>query len=65
MIRTFYISERFFTKEELTSFRKVHDYDIKEISYSSVEGEIDFSIADQKEFLLKEGFPKILERFFA
>lgn len=65
MIKTFFISERFFTKEELTSFRKEQGYDIKEISYSSVEGEIDFSIDDQKEFLLKEGFPKILSRFFA
>lgn len=63
MIQTFFISERFFTKEELDSFRKEHDYDIKEISYSSVEGEIDFSIADQKQFLLKYGTPKILARF--
>ena len=65
MIKTIFISERFFTKEETDSFRVNHGYDIKEISYSSSEGEIDFNIPDQKEFLLKEGYPKILARFFA
>ena len=63
MIKTFYISERFFTNEEITSFRKEHGYDIKEISYASSEGEIDMSIQEQKEFLLKYGTPKILARF--
>ena len=65
MIKTIFISERFFTKEELDSFRINQCYDIKEISYSSSDGEIDFNIPDQKEFLLKEGYPKILARFFA
>ena len=65
MIKTIFISERFFTKEELDSFRINQGYDIKEISYSSSDGEIDFNIPDQKEFLLKEGYPKILARFFA
>lgn len=63
MIKTIFISERFFTKEELDSFRKNHGYDVKEISYSSVEGEIDMSTSEQKEFLLKYGTPKILARF--
>jgi hypothetical protein len=63
MLKTIYISERFFTKEEIASFRKEHGYDIKEISYSSSQGEIDFSTADQKEFLFKYGTPKILARF--
>lgn len=63
MIKTFYISEHFFTKEEIYLFYKEHGYNIKEISYSSSEGEIDFSATEQKEFLLKEGFPKILARF--
>lgn len=65
MITTYYISERFFTKEELSSFREKNGYDIKEISYSSSEGEIDFSDTEQKEFLIKEGFPKISARFFS
>jgi len=63
MLKTFYISERFFTKEEITSFRKEHGYDIKEISYSC-ESEIDFSDEDGKQYLFKEGHPKILARFF-
>jgi hypothetical protein len=62
MIKTFYISERFFTEQELTSFREAHGYDIKEISYSSYQEE-DFSLSDQKEFLFKFGTPKILARF--
>jgi hypothetical protein len=62
MIKTFYISERFFTEQELTSFREEHGYDIKEISYSGYEEE-DFSVPHQKEFLLKYGTPKILARF--
>ena len=63
MIKEIFISERFFTKEELDLFRSEHGYDIKEISYSSAEGEIDMSTPDQKEFLLKYGTPKILARF--
>ena len=65
MIKTIFISERYFTKEELDSFRINHGYEIKEISYSSSEGEIDFNVKDQKKFLLKEGYPKILARFFS
>lgn len=63
MMKTYYISERFFTKEEITSFREMHGFDIKEISYSSVEGEIDMSDKSQKEFLFKYGTPMILARF--
>lgn len=65
MLKTYFISERFFTKEEITSFKEKHGYDIKDISYSSIEGEIDFSEPHEKEFLLKEGFPKISDRFFS
>jgi hypothetical protein len=63
MIKKIFISERFFTKEELDLFRSEHGYDIKEISYSNTEGEIDMSTPEQKEFLLKYGTPKILARF--
>ena len=63
MIKKIFISERFFTKEELDLFRSEHGYDIKEISYSNTEGEIDMSTPEQKEFLLKYGTPMILARF--
>ena len=62
MLKTFYISERFFTKKEITSFRKEHGYDIKEISYSC-ENEMDFSNTEDKKFLFEYGVPKILARF--
>ena len=61
----YYISERFFTFEEIKMFKLKFGYDIKEIDYMSLNGEIDFSTKDEKEFLLKNGFPKILARFFA
>ncbi len=63
MIETFYISERFFTKDEIETFYKNFGYQIKDISYSSTGGEIDFSSKIEKEFLLKYGTPKILARF--
>lgn len=65
MLAKFFISERFFTKEELEVFEKRHGYKVSEISYSSIKGEIDFSNSEEKEFLLREGFPMILARFFA
>ena len=49
MIEKIYISERFFTKEELDSFVETHGYSITDISYSSTEGEIDFSSKEEKE----------------
>ena len=63
MLQTNYISDRYFTKDELKSFRNAHGFDVTEISYSSAEGEIDFSNLEEKEFLLKYGTPKILARF--
>lgn len=65
MIEKIFISERFFTSEELKEFEQKHGYKVTEISYSSVNGEIDFSISEEKEFLMREGFPMILARFFA
>jgi hypothetical protein len=64
MTEKIYISERFFTKEELDSFVETHGYSITDISYSSTEGEIDFSSKEEKEYLLREGHPRILARFF-
>lgn len=61
----YYISERFFTSEELKEFEQRHGYKVTEISYSSVNGEVDFSNPEEKAFLMKEGFPMILARFFA
>ncbi len=58
------ISKRFFTNEELKKFKEKHGYDVTEISYASSK-EIDFSVPDEKEFLMNNGFPKILARFFA
>ncbi len=63
MIETFYISERFFSKDEIEIFYKNFGYQIKEILYSSTGDEIDFSSKSEKDFLLKYGTPKILARF--
>lgn len=57
------ISERFFTKEELIRFEKKHGYKITKIGYVAYE-EIDFSLKDEKDFLMDKGYPKILARFF-
>ncbi len=57
------ISERFFSKEEIKLFEKVHGYKLTEIEYTSSHGEIDFSVKEEKEFLMKYGTPKILARF--
>ncbi len=56
------ISKRFFTSQELGTFKEEHGYDVTEISYACSK-EIDFSEPDEKEFLLKYGTPKILARF--
>ena len=58
-----YISEDFFTIEETETFHKNFGYQIREISYKSNNGEIDFKDKTEKEFLLKYGTPKILSRF--
>jgi predicted HAD superfamily hydrolase len=63
MLETIFISERFFSSEELVTFHTEHGYNINEIYYSSSGGEIDMSVKDEKEFLLKHGTPKILARF--
>lgn len=60
----FYISERFFTENELTHFEKKHRYKISDIKYAA-EAEIDFSSENEKNFLLEKGYPKIHARFFA
>ena len=65
MLETFYISETYFTLEEIKNFKEKFGYDIKEIDYTSATGEIDFTKKDEKEFLLSKGYPKILARFFA
>ncbi len=62
--QTYSISERFFTQSELDSFEKKHRLKVSEIKYCSDHGEIDFSDKEQKDFLLKKGYPKILARFF-
>ncbi|MFV0183977.1 hypothetical protein ACTS9U_07150 [Empedobacter falsenii] len=63
MLKTFYISERFFTIDELEKFKQKFGYAVSEISYSS-SIEIDFRKNDEKEFLFKKGYPMILARFF-
>lgn len=64
-METFLISEDYFTDLEIRLFREKHNYDLKEIEYTSSEGEIDFSDDDEKCFLLDKGYPKISARFFA
>ena len=64
MMKTYYISDRFFTEEELNTFNEKFGNEITEISYSSVS-EIDFSLMEEKTFLLENGYPMILARFFA
>lgn len=63
MVEKIFISAKFFTREELQEFKKRHGYEVTEISYACKE-EIDFSQPEEKEFLMREGFPKILARFF-
>lgn len=60
-----FISNRFFTAEELELFKSKFGYCITEISYFSTIGEIDFSNQDEKDFLFANGYPKISARFFA
>lgn len=62
MIKSYFISKKDFTEEELSQFIVNYGYKIEEIFYSS-EIEIDFSNKDEKDFLLKNGVPKILARF--
>lgn len=64
MLEKIYISEKFFTEDELKAFREKFGHDIKEISYSS-KSEIDFSELEEKKYLLENGHPMILARFFA
>jgi hypothetical protein len=62
-MKTFYISEKHFTHTEIETFKAQHNYNIKDIEYVSLI-EIDFSQKEEKDFLLKKGYPKILARFF-
>ncbi len=62
-LKTFYISENQFSKEEIKTFKKTFGYDLKKNEYSAFK-EIDFSEINEKEFLLKKGYLKILARFF-
>lgn len=62
-IPTYYISKRFFTKEELKAFEKKHGYKVTEIKYSSTQGEIDCSNPEEKSFIMEYGIPRILARF--
>lgn len=64
MLVKHYISETFFSEDEIKAFQKKFGYDIKSISYSSASV-VDFSILEEKEYLLKNGHPMILARFFA
>lgn len=65
MLEKIYISDRFFTIQELEKFEQNFGYKISSIDYSSSAGEIDFSNENEKTFLLEKGYPKILARFFA
>jgi len=65
MLETYYISHRFFTENEIQYFKTKFGYFINEIDYTTSMGEIDFSKKDEKQFLFKNGYPKILARFFA
>lgn len=58
-----YISERFFTSEELKTFERRHGYAVTTIGYMCSSGEIDFSEPEEKAFLMKYGIPRILARF--
>ena len=64
MAEKIFKSARFFTQEEFQEFKKRHGYEVTEISYACNK-EIDFSQPEEKEFLMREGFPMILARFFA
>ncbi len=63
MLKTFNISERYFTYTELEKFKQRFGYSVSEITYSSTI-EIDFSLKEEKEFLFRKGYPMILARFF-
>lgn len=63
MLEKHYISEGFFTDEEIKEFKEKFGYDIRSIYYAS-KYEIDFSNSNEKEYLLKQGHPRILARFF-
>lgn len=62
-LERYYISERFFTKEELELFEKTHGYKVTEGWYMSSQGEIDCSDPEEKAFIMKYGIPRILARF--
>lgn len=64
MLKTYYISSRFFSEKELQNFKDKYGNELTEISYSSTS-EIDFSNSSEKKFLLENGYPMILARFFA
>ena len=63
-MKTFYISEKYFTPKEIEAFKAKHNYNLKEIEYTAHD-EIDFSQKAEKDFLLDKGYPKISARFFA
>lgn len=63
-MKTYYISKRFFTNDEFSNFKKTFGYEITIISYTSTGGEIDFCNKIEKDFLLENGHPRILDRFF-
>ncbi len=64
MLKTYYISAIFFTEVELKEFSEKFGNELTEISYSS-KSEINFSDLKEKAFLLENGYPMILARFFA
>lgn len=65
MLEKIYISDQFFTIQELEKFEQNFGYKISSIYYSSSADEIDFSNEIEKTFLMEKGYPKILARFFA
>ena len=63
-MNTYSISTIFFTSAELKFFKDKFGYNVNDIFYSSDE-EIDMSLSEEKDFLFKEGIPRILARFYA
>lgn len=59
----YYISERFFTSEELKEFEQRHGYKVSEVYYVCSTGEINCADPEEKEFIMKYGIPRILARF--
>lgn len=64
MSNKYSISKQFFTKDEISLFEKMHRYTFNDLEGAAKTKDIDLSSVDfsnkeEKEFLLKNGAPKI------